>query len=204
MQKKRLRIVHDALSANVHTKSPATFAFRTIRSVLTEARYANYAFCVDFRSFYYQFRLEESVRDMSVAKVMMDDGTIRFIRPTRMPMGFAHGTSQRHFLQHLQESAHAHCSDAFEGTAKWLYSLFILALLFQFLNYSSYFALFCAIFALLWSFLELLTTCPSANSSPLIYRRDTRYDRSTSRRSKAAGNVTTAPASGRCIVIGRH
>ena len=84
--KLRLRVVHDTLFANIAAKNVDPVQFTPLHKFLGTLRNVSFAYTCDFAAFYYQFPVHPSIRGFFTARVGE-----KFIRPTRLPMGFVHG-----------------------------------------------------------------------------------------------------------------
>ena len=82
-QKRRRRLVHDALSANVLLPDAPNPKFLTIEEVQRMTLCGSYGATIDMKAFYYQFPLAEAVRKFFPILV---DG--QWLQPCVLPMGF--------------------------------------------------------------------------------------------------------------------
>lgn len=82
-EKKRWRVVHDCLYWNVQLPNPPNPCFTPVKDVRRLVGKYKYACTFDFKSWYYQFVLEEAVS----AKFVFRVGS-RWFRFVRLPMGF--------------------------------------------------------------------------------------------------------------------
>lgn len=82
--KLRERIICDSLEANLRVQSEPQVRFNSVEEVLRQTRTADYAATMDFTSYYFQFEMDEKIRDYF--SFTMDGET--FYRFTRLPMGY--------------------------------------------------------------------------------------------------------------------
>eukprot|EP00760_Papus_ankaliazontas_P008750 PhM_4_TR13919/c1_g1_i6/m.40046 len=86
--KMRRRVIHDTLGPNHDTPQPMNPAFTTVRTLQSKIYPAEYAATIDFKCYFYQFTIAESVQPYMTFKFGESTYAV-----TRLPMGFTHSVT---------------------------------------------------------------------------------------------------------------